>query len=172
MILGIDPGSNCGWCVMSPDGEVVACGTWALNTPPSRFRGALFLRLQSHLETALAGAPCTLIVHERVFQNTSEAQDRIYGGIVGMIETVAASWEIPTAAVAVATAKKHATGDGRAEKPAMLAAARARWGDKVQTHDQADACWLADAARLGLHTRIAEAKAAKKKRAKQARLTK
>lgn len=44
--------------------------------------------------------------------------------------------------------KQYATGNGRAGKPAMVAAARDRLHLPVHSHDQADAAWLAA---MGLH---------------------
>lgn len=65
-----------------------------------------------------------------------------------------AARKIPIATVSPTTLKKFATGDGRAEKPAMLAAARELWPHaKVRDHNAADALLLASmgAHRLGWH---------------------
>jgi Holliday junction resolvasome RuvABC endonuclease subunit len=47
--------------------------------------------------------------------------------------------------VAASTLKKYATGNGRADKPAMYAAAKARGLDKnVASDDEVDALWVLD----------------------------
>lgn len=153
MILGIDPGTTTGWAVLDPAGARESSGSWDLRHPiPGVRRGVLFLRLRAHLEELIGGIDRPVLVAvERVFQHTSEAQDRIYGGIVGMVEAVAAAWDLDVVGIAVPTAKKHATGRGiKVPKDEMLAAARKRWG-KVKDHNEADALWVADAARVGLH---------------------
>lgn len=162
MILAIDPATKCGWCVMNEAGHVVESGTWDLFQPIlSVRRGTLFLRLGAKLRELLTSdgfETIGTIAYERVFQHTSEAQDRIYGGLVGKLEEIAAEYELDTAGIAVSTAKKHATGHGNAKKPEMLAAAQKRWGDSIVDDNQADACWIADAARVGLHRKAKEAK--------------
>lgn len=169
LVLALDPGTHLGWAVLDAQGLRVASGAWDLSQPikPER-RGYYFLRARAHLD-ALIGDHAdglTLIVYERVFQHVGEAQDRMYGGIVGTIEACAAAWDLDVAGVAVQTIKKHATGHGHTKKAPVtkdhvLAAARRRWGS-VQTHDEADALWAADAARLGLH--VAKKKAKKRRR--------
>jgi len=169
LILALDPGTQLGWAVLDAQGLRVASGAWDLSQPikPER-RGYYFLRARAHLD-ALIGDHAdglTLIVYERVFQHVGEAQDRMYGGIVGTIEACAAAWDLDVAGVAVQTIKKHATGHGHTKKAPVtkehvLAAARRRWGS-VQTHDEADALWAADAARLGLH--VVKKKAKKRRR--------
>ena len=44
--------------------------------------------------------------------------------------------------------KRAATGKGGADKGAVLASARARWGEKVRTEDEADALWALEFVRL------------------------
>lgn len=65
-------------------------------------------------------------------------------GLAGVTEMVCHRRNIPVREVAPATVKKALTGDGRAKKPAMMAAAKA-WGLAPQFHDEADAfgVWLA-----------------------------
>lgn len=169
LILALDPGTQLGWAVLDAHGLRVASGAWDLSQPikPER-RGYYFLRARAHLDAIIGDHAdgLTLIVYERVFQHVGEAQDRMYGGIVGTIEACAAAWDLDVAGVAVQTIKKHATGHGHTKKAPVtkehvLAAARRRWGS-VQTHDEADALWAADAARLGLH--VVKKKAKKRRR--------
>lgn len=168
-ILALDPGTQLGWAVIDDAGGRIASGAWDLSQPvkPTR-RGVYFLRARANID-ALIGDHAdglTLIVYERVFQHSGEAQDRMYGGIVGTIEACAAAWDLDVAGVAVQTIKKHATGRGHTKKVPVtkdhvLASARRRWGS-VQTHDEADALWAADAARLGLHVTVKKAKKRRK----------
>ena len=54
------------------------------------------------------------------------------------------------ASIPAASAKKHATGSGRASKDQMRTAAFIRWAT-VLSEDEADSAWVADLARLRAH---------------------
>ena len=150
MILGIDPATKTGYCVMANNGEIVTAGTWDLNQPiPKVERGTKLLRFQTLLASVVldkAHDSLHTIACERVFQHTSEDQTRMYGGLVAVIEMMAARHGLRAVGVACPTIKKRATGSGRAEKRAVLAAARAKWG-MVHDDNQADAMWIAEVAR-------------------------
>lgn len=60
------------------------------------------------------------------------------------------------AAIPASSAKKYATGNGRASKDEMVAAALARWGVAL-SEDEADAAWVADLARICAHATFDEA---------------
>lgn len=61
-----------------------------------------------------------------------------------IVEEEAAMCGLETTTIYPSTLKKHATGKGNSGKPAMIAAARARWGVEVTDDNEADAlCVLA-----------------------------
>jgi Holliday junction resolvasome RuvABC endonuclease subunit len=71
----------------------------------------------------------------------------VANSLVACVERCAWEQGLRCKGYAVSTIKKHATGNGRAEKADMIAAAEAR-GMKLADHDAVDALWLLD---LALH---------------------
>lgn len=65
----------------------------------------------------------------------------------GAVRARLAPWHDPLSP-AVTTIKKLATGNGRADKGAMIQAAVDRWGVDVDDPDLADAAWVAEWTRL------------------------
>jgi Holliday junction resolvasome RuvABC endonuclease subunit len=62
-----------------------------------------------------------------------------------MIEVVAQKYQLEYKSVAASTIKKHATGNGRAKKPEMYEAAKARGlAFDVASDDHVDALWILD----------------------------
>lgn len=185
MILGIDPGTSCGWCVMAPDGSVLAAGVWNLRRHAKDRRGLLLARAQAEFDAAVGKHKPRAIAYERVFHHSSADAKDLYGGIVGVAEIVADAWDLPTMRVPVAVWKKALTGNGNASAlggikpptktarrklgslaphrviPSYLAAARAKWPGVNLEEDSAAACGIGDAARRGLHVQV---KAEKKRR--------
>lgn len=146
-ILGIDPGTACGWA-MWERGSIVAAGTWDLSSRRFEGGGMRFLRLEQLLLQALPGV--NLVAFEEVRRHMGVDAAHIYGGIIATIQRVceARTPKVPYLGVPVATAKKLATGKGNAKKDAMVAAANARWGLSLTERDdnEADARWIAEAA--------------------------
>lgn len=151
VLLALDPGTSCGWCVMAPDGSVLAAGVWSLRRSPKDRRGLLLARAWSLVDEAVGKHKPSAIAYERVFAHSSADAKDLYGGIVGVAEMVADAWSLPTEKVPVGTWKKALTGSGNAKPPAYLAAARAKWPGIALEEDSAAACGIGDAARRGLH---------------------
>ncbi len=143
-ILGIDPGTSCGWAIWE-NGDVVHAGTWDLST--NRFEGAgmRFIAFERAFRSALRGA--NLVAFEAVSSHKGVAAAHIYGGIVSHLQRIAQETGIPYTGIPVATVKRTATGKGNAKKDAMVAAANARWGLALTEAngggDEADARWIA-----------------------------
>ncbi len=140
-ILAIDPGTHCGWA-WTEDGAPHAetSGVWDLSSQRHEGGGMRFLRLAHWLHETKAD----LIVYEEVARHRGTAAAHVYGGIVGQIGVYCEQRGVPYTAIPVGTIKKHATGKGNADKSAMLHAAKVRWGDRVESHDQADALHILD----------------------------
>jgi len=151
-ITGIDPGTNCGWAVLSLDGARVASGTWDLKPRRHEGGGMRYVRVQRLLGELLDTYPMTTTVaYEEVRRHSGTDAAQIYGGIVAMVGAVCEARRMPYAGVPVGTAKKHATGKGNAGKPAMIEACKLQWNHDVgDADDEADALWMAETYRAGL----------------------
>jgi len=167
-ILGIDPGTSCGYAI-AHNGDVVASGVWDLSARRHEGGGMRFLRLETYLRAILAEG-IDAVAYEEVRSHTrffagraSFATDaaHIYGGIVAIISSTCESWvkkwpegdptasaitaaPIPYRGIPVGTIKKFATGRGNASKEEMLEAAAQRWPEYECADDnEADARFIA-----------------------------
>ena len=146
VILGIDPGTHCGWCVLHEDGRIDS-GTWNLKGGRFEGGGARFLRLRTYLCQTLDLAKPGLLVFEEVHNHKGTDAAHIYGGIVAVLTEECERRGLPYRGVPVQTAKKHATGKGNANKEAMMAAARSKWPGWAGDDNEADARWIATVAK-------------------------
>ena len=147
MILGIDPGTNCGWAVH--DGRtIVAAGVWNLKGGRFEGGGMRFVRLRFSLDQLnLAFPTIVLVAYEEVRRHMGVDAAHIYGGIIAVL----AAWcedhkpaAIAYEAIPVGSIKKLATGKGNADKAKMIAAARVKWGGLIGDDNEADARWIAE----------------------------
>lgn len=154
-ILGIDPGTSCGWAIWTEEAGIIAAGTWDLSPRRHEGGGMRFVRLRRHLEELLSSGKL-LIAYEEVRRHLGTDAAHIYGGIVATVQSCCEESGRPYMAIPVATVKKVATGAGNAKKEAMVEAATDRWPhvlDQVkdsEKNDAADACWIALSAALEL----------------------
>jgi Holliday junction resolvasome RuvABC endonuclease subunit len=144
-IIGIDPGTLCGWAVLDDGGSRLASGFWDLR--PRRYEGAgmRFVRLRRYLGELLVGysEAEVVLVYEEVRHHAGTDAAHIYGGIVAVLQEWCEGAKVPYDAVPVGTVKKQATGKGNAKKEEMVAAAVQRWA-LDPTEDEADALWIAE----------------------------
>lgn len=141
-VIGIDPGTSCGWAVLDTRAGRVASGAWDLKPKRHEGGGMRYLRVRNYLRQLLAESPDAL-VYEEVRRHAGTTAAHVYGGIVATIQTLLEEHGIPYMAIPVGTIKKHATGNGSASKAAMISAANERWHTRVSTDDEADALWCA-----------------------------
>lgn len=142
IILGIDPGTSCGWAIL--DGEHrIASGVWDLRPRRHEGGGMRFLRLRSYLSEVLDRFVCEAVGYEEVRRHLGTDAAHIYGGVVATLSAVLERRKIPYLGIPVGTAKKGATGKGNASKDAMCDAAFARWGHVVEDDNEADALFVA-----------------------------
>lgn len=153
-IIAIDPGTRCGWAVLSPDGTFLS-GAW--NLAPRRHEGGgmRFLRMRRLFEELVttqqyqlfpkgSEREAVVVAYEEVRRHLGTDAAHIYGGIVAIIQSVCEERAIPYKGIPVGTIKKHATGKGNADKTAMLAAAATRWPEHHFADDnEADARFIA-----------------------------
>lgn len=142
-ILGIDPGTSCGWALFL-DGKHVSSGVWDLK--PKRFEGGgmRFLRMRSYLKQMHGNGMLSAIGYEEVRRHAGTTAAHIYGGIVGQIEAFCEeqSPKIPYKGIPVGSVKKRATGKGNANKDAMIDSAIKEFGFAIDDN-HADALWIA-----------------------------
>lgn len=152
-ILAIDPGTNTGWAVMSPDGAVVACGTWKLKLKDTEPYGARFGRFDSFFVAAITQYLPTEIVYEKVRNHKGAEAGHVYGAIEAAIAKLGLQWEIPVVPIEVGAIKQCATGRGNAKKPEMIAAACRKWPQVTIVDDNMpDALWCAETRRTGFQS--------------------
>jgi Holliday junction resolvasome RuvABC endonuclease subunit len=146
--IGIDPATSCGWAVLSPGGTRIASGRWQLERRRGDGAGMLYVRFERLFRELLAGYPGAIVAYEQV-ANHHVGSAHVGLGIMAHLQRICEELVVPYSGMSPATIKRHATGKGVAKKESMVAAAVARWGE-VSGDDEADALFIADAARVGL----------------------
>ena len=156
IVIGIDPGTKCGWAVRQPNGTMLS-GVW--NLAGNRFDGAgmRFLRARRCFTDLLEATASDFsevpvkVAVEEVRRHLGVDAAHCYGGIVAVIMSVCEERKIPYEGVPVSAAKVTATGKGNADKPAMMAAAIYRWPGWTPADDnEADARFIAETSFAGV----------------------
>ena len=149
-VLALDVASKAGWA-RSEGGEVVASGVVKLRqrtvNKVRQPRGAKFSQFRGWLDTQEGPgvAPDVLVIERASGVFKSAAAGSVIFGLLGIAEAWAFDHGIPVVYITAQAVKKHATGSGRADKAAMLEAARKRWPSVEFADDnEADARHLAD----------------------------
>lgn len=141
-VIGIDPGTKCGWCVRH-DGGGMDSGTWNLKGGRFEGGGMRFLRMRQHIAELLDTTKPTLVAFEEVRRHQGVDAAHIYGGIIAVITEECERRKVPYMGIPVGTIKKRATGKGNAGKPDMMDAARREWPGWTGDDNEADARWIA-----------------------------
>lgn len=149
-ILGIDPGTNCGWSYRDANGNHTS-GVWHLKGGRYEGGGMRFLRLRVYLDQIRATHQIDMVAYEEVRGHKGTDAAHIYGGVVATIAAFCESEGIPYQGIPVGTVKKHATGKGNASKGMMYMAAVDRWKETITDDNEADARWIAECAAAGLN---------------------
>ena len=116
-------------------------GTWDLSPKPGDLPGLRYRKLLLRLRGLHISAPLDRVIYEHVRFSSNTTADVIWSGFLAVMQVWCDNERIRYQGVPVSTLKKFATGDGRAKKEAMIAAAKAR-GWNVGDDNQADAVWL------------------------------
>jgi len=143
-VLGIDPGSKCGFALCGPDGV-----EWAdskllgpVDDPNTRIRTYRTV-LHDYLTDPIRfdGRIC----FEKSNAHKAIKAAQLHGAFWGVTEAVVGDLlGTDVLYVAPASVKKFATGDGHADKRAVLAAAREAWPNvRFEDDNAADAAWIA-----------------------------
>lgn len=145
MMLALDLGTKTGWARRDEAGRVTS-GTLDLGKLAKK-RGVTRYRVLLDFLMGYGGGPRLipgdLVAFEDVAFMVSVRQAHVYGGLRAIVETAACDTGAVCVPVPVATIKKHATGSGKADKAAMIRAAR-RAGHEPKDDNEADALALLD----------------------------
>ena len=146
VVIGIDPGTMCGWALVDDQGKRQASGVWDLRARRHEGGGMRYLRVRRYLEELLdhaEGHGFPVVAYEEVRRHRGTDAAHVYGGIVASIVTVCEERRVPYTAIPVGTAKRAATGRGNATKIEMTEAFIACTGLEPESDDESDAYWVA-----------------------------
>jgi Holliday junction resolvasome RuvABC endonuclease subunit len=136
-ILAIDPATKCGYALY--DNGATISGVWDLGVKRYEGGGMRFIRLENHLAQIL---PVDMVGFEESVNKYADA-NKIYGGIIAVIQAQCEKTKSNYGPVHWATIKRHATGKGNANKEMMIAAAHRLYpGRTIADDNEADALCL------------------------------
>jgi hypothetical protein len=140
-LLALDLGQKTGWAVHNTDGAI-ASGT--VEFKPSRWEGGgmVYLPFRAWVqEVDETAGGIGAVYFEEVRSHRGVAAAHAYGGFLAHLTAWAEDNKIPYAGVPVGAIKRHATGNGKANKEAVIAAVRALGFDPADDNE-ADALAL------------------------------
>lgn len=143
-VLGIDPGTSCGWAVARSDGLRLASGVWDLRPRRHEGGGMRYLRLRRYLDQVLELAQgVDAVGYEEVRRHRGTDAAHVYGGLVGALGAWGEERGLPYRGVPVGAVKRQGTGKGNASKEEMVQAFEVATGHQPATDDEADAYFVA-----------------------------
>lgn len=147
LIVAVDPASSFGWAVFRVEaGEPVLLESGALKTKGPW--GGRFDQAADHLTAVIARnkriTDTVWVAYEDIQARTLRSWDnyRVVTGLIASVYCAAHRCGIEDhyiAPIALASAKLHATGNGKADKPMMVEAFRRKYDQEPTTDDEADA---------------------------------
>jgi len=137
-ILGFDPGTHCGWCVME-DGRYIASGVVELASKGEFREGMRYVLCEASIEKLIAEHAPDLLAFEDVRRHVGTDAAHVYGGIVAIMMKLGATSSIPWIKIPVKMAKKFLSGNGNAKKEAMILAASSLVDKQITNDNEADA---------------------------------
>lgn len=135
-ILALDPATQCGWAHSNGKG-----GVWDLSVQRDESVGLRLLRFKGHLLKIQDTYGVSLVAYEAArharpgMQGALVVQAEIQGVLKEWCETEGIDYR----AYSPKEVKKFATGNGNADKAAMLREAQRKWGKSIKDHNEADA---------------------------------
>ena len=134
-ILALDLGTTTGWAIRGFDG-LITSGT--VSFKPSRYDGGgmRYLRFTNWLtELDRLSGPIEAIYFEEVRRHVGTDAAHVFGGLLAVLTSWGELRGVPYQGVPVGTIKKFLTGQGNANKQAMIAAAQARGFSPVDDNE-------------------------------------
>jgi hypothetical protein len=125
-ILALDLGTTTGWAIRGYDG-LITSGT--VSFKPGRYDGGgmRYLRFTNWLsEIDRLSGPIEAIYFEEVRRHAGTDAAHVFGGLLAVLTSWGELRGVPYQGVPVGTIKKFLTGQGNANKQAMIDAARKR----------------------------------------------
>lgn len=113
--------------------------------------GVVWFRARTFFRSALVTQglrTCDVVYFEEPQTFKNRAATEMAYGLKTVLEETCCDLGLPMHRVNPSTLKKHATGDGRAKKDKVVAAARERLAWNGTDDNEADALWVLDIARL------------------------
>jgi Holliday junction resolvasome RuvABC endonuclease subunit len=140
MILALDLGTFTGWALHLEHGHIIS-GTQPFK--PGRYDGGgmRYLRFSAWLNEIYNTYPISRVAFEEVRRHASTDAAHVHGGLLATLTAWCERKQIPYEGIPVGTIKKHATGKGNANKPAMMQAMRDK-GHQPCDDNEADALAL------------------------------
>lgn len=143
VILAIDLGTQTGWAMIGNDDQVDS-GTVSFTPRKGEGPGMRFARFRRWLiDLKSAYGQIDEVHYEDVRRHVGTQAAHVYGGLLAILMCFCEHHRVAYRGVGVGVIKKHATGNGAAKKPAMIAAMQAR-GYSVIDDNAADALALLD----------------------------
>lgn len=137
-VLALDLGTTTGWAVATRDGRQRS-GSMRLDPKKLGGNGRRWIAFREWLTATAREAGGVQVVYvEDVRRHVSNLSARVYCGYLAMLEAWCAANNVRMELVGVGTIKKAFTGNGRADKDAMVIEARRR-GFTVDDDNHADA---------------------------------
>jgi Holliday junction resolvasome RuvABC endonuclease subunit len=133
-VLALDLGSKTGFAILK-DGRITI-GTKKLRHD-RHASGVRALDFYRWLTQMIREHSISQVYFERVYAHSGVEAAHLYGYFMHTLAAVCEEMRIRCVGIPVTTIKKYATGNGRATKEEMIAAARSR-GFNPQTDDEAD----------------------------------
>ncbi|WP_317849396.1 hypothetical protein [Tateyamaria pelophila] len=134
-ILALDLGTTTGWAIRGFDG-LITSGT--VSFKPSRYDGGgmRYLRFTNWLtEIDRLSGPIGAIYFEEVRRHAGTDAAHVFGGLLAVLTSWGELRGVPYQGVPVGTIKKFLTGQGNANKQAMVDAARKRGFSPVDDNE-------------------------------------
>lgn len=144
-VLAFDPGSTMGIAVFTEEGKLITAEEHLIKTSKDSL-GYAMVRLEAALLKVKTAHPADsyVFVIEDVKRHLGTIAAHTYGAIIGMLQYIAFKDKTPIAWIGVKTSKKIATGNGNADKAAIVLAANKLFEGSItpKNHNAADAVCL------------------------------
>lgn len=142
-VLALDLGTQTGFAVGRLNFQPSTVTSGSVSFKPKKFVsfGRRFKDFEAWLDRIHTLDPVDEVVFEEVRRHRGTDAAHIYGGFLATLTNWCDENALPFKGEPVGTIKKHATGNGGAGKPMMIAAA-IKWGFKPTDDNEADALAL------------------------------